>query len=336
LAAAYGGAVDGAAGLIASRARALAEDVLWPSDVGLDGAERVPADQLDLLAAEGFYGLATELPAPDLARVVEILASGSLTTAFVWLQHHGAVRAVAGGARPVRDRWLAPLRAGQLRAGVAQGGALPGPARVRARRVDGGYLLTGESPWLTGWGMIDVLHAAARVGTGADEVLIWALLDAVAGPTLGVDPLDLVALAASRTVLVRFADHFVPDDRITSAAPFAAWPARDAAGLRGNGSLALGLVDRCARLIGPGPLDRELDECRAALDAGTAEVMPRRRAAASALATRATAALAVATGSAAVLAGSHPERLAREALFLQVFGSRPAIRAALLATYTGG
>jgi hypothetical protein len=36
-----------------------------------------------------------------------------------------------------------------------------------------------------------------------------------------------------------------------------------------------------------------------------------------------------ATGAPAVLRGSHPERLAREALFLLAFGSRPGIKAAL-------
>ncbi|HEY2672822.1 MAG TPA: acyl-CoA dehydrogenase family protein [Rugosimonospora sp.] len=320
---------------ILDAAREVAESVLWPAAAEVDRADRVPSGQLDLLAAKGFYGLATDLDAPDFARVVETLASGCLTTTFVWLQHHGTVRVVAASERPeLRERWLAPLRSGRRRAGAAQAGVLPGPPRVRARRVDGGYLLTGESPWVTGWDMIDVLHTAARVRDGAEETVIWALLDAVTGPTLSVEPLDLVAVAASRTVLVRFADHFVPDERVTITVPFADWPARDAAGLRGNGSLALGLVDRCVRLIRSDPLRRDLDECRAALDAGTPGVMPERRAAACALANRATAALAVATGSGAVLRGSHPERLAREALFLQVFGSRPAIRAALLGGYT--
>ncbi len=302
----------------------------------MDRADRVPASQLDLLAAEGFYGLSTELDPPRLAGVVETLASGCLSTAFVWLQHHGAVRAVAASERPeLREAWLDELRSGRRRAGAAQAGAQPGPARVRARRVDGGYLLTGQAPWVTGWDMIDVLHTAARVPGDPEETLIWALVDAATGATLTVEPLDLVAVAASRTVLVRLADHFVPDERVTMIVPFAGWPARDAAGLRNNGSLALGLVDRCVRLIGSGTLGRELDECRAGLDAGTPEVMPERRAAASALATRAAAALTVATGSAAVLRGSHAERLTREALFLQVFGSRPAIRAALLDGYAG-
>ena len=66
---------------------------------------------------------------------------------------------------------------------------------------------------------------------------------------------------------------------------------------------------------------------------GTPEVAEA-RAAAAALAVRAAAALATAHGAGAVLRGSHPERLTREALFLLVFGSRPAIKAALMQRLT--
>ena len=62
--------------------------------------------------------------------------------------------------------------------------------------------------------------------------------------------------------------------------------------------------------------------------------MPAARAAASALAFQAAGQLVAAAGSHSILAGEHPQRLAREALFLLVFGSRPAIKehlAALLA-----
>ena len=54
------------------------------------------------------------------------------------------------------------------------------------------------------------------------------------------------------------------------------------------------------------------------------------RAEASELAVRATAALAARDGSNSITTGSHAQRLAREAVFLLVFGSRPAIKAALL------
>ena len=58
--------------------------------------------------------------------------------------------------------------------------------------------------------------------------------------------------------------------------------------------------------------------------------MAEARAAASELAVRAAAALAVGDGSRSVTVDHHPQRLAREALFLLVFGSRPGIKSALL------
>ena len=57
--------------------------------------------------------------------------------------------------------------------------------------------------------------------------------------------------------------------------------------------------------------------------------LPVARAAACELALRATAALVVGQGSTAILADQDAQRLAREALFLLVFGSRPAIRQSL-------
>jgi len=58
--------------------------------------------------------------------------------------------------------------------------------------------------------------------------------------------------------------------------------------------------------------------------------MAEARAAASELAVRAAAALAVRDGSRSVTVDQHVQRLAREALFLLAFGSRPAIKSALL------
>lgn len=318
----------------------LAEEVFLPAAAAVDAADRVPAAHLDLLAAEGFYGIAgpaeaggLELDLDTALAVVETLASGCLATTFVWMQHHRSVRAVAASTTPgVRERWLRPLCEGRQRAGVALAGTLPGPPRLVATPVEGGYLLDGESPWVTGWGLIDILHVAARDPT---DTLVWTLTNPVASDTLAVRPLRMVAVNASVTVTVRFSRHFVPAEAVTGTLPYAQWPARDAAALRANGSLALGLAGRCCRLIGPSPLDAELAGCRAALDTGTTETLPAARAAAVELAQRAAAALVVAHGSRSILAGEHPQRLAREALFLLVFASRPAIRANLLARLTG-
>jgi alkylation response protein AidB-like acyl-CoA dehydrogenase len=268
------------------------------------------------------------------------------------MQHHGVVRAVAGTDNAaLRQRMLGPLCRGERRAGVALAGLLPGPARLRARATEGGYLLDGVSPWVTGWEYLDTLHVAARQD---DDTIVWAVLDAGprggAGPgasrgagagassSLTAEPLSMVAVMASSTVQLRFAGHPVPQDRVTGTLPLEQWRSRDAAALRANGSLALGLTGRCCELIGPGPLDEQLARCRTALDTADPDAMPGARAAACELALRATAALVVTQGSGAILADHDAQRLAREALFLLVFGSRPPIREALagLLMWPGG
>ncbi len=110
--------------------------------------------------------------------------------------------------------------------------------------------------------------------------------------------------------------------------------ARDARRLRTNGSLALGVAARCCTMMGPSPLDGELRARREALDTAPPRAMPAARAAASELAWRAAAVLVTVRGSQAILAGEHPQRLAREALFLLVFGSRPTIKESLAGLLT--
>ena len=258
--------------------------------------------------------------------MTEILAGGCLATTFVWLQHHRAVRAAAAAPAPAAGRWLARC------AGASTGRAWRSAARCRARRCygpPGGRWLPadGGSPWVTGWGMIDTLYTAAR---DDQDHVITALVPVQPGGTLSAEPLRLVAVNASATVQLEFDGHFVPAGRVTGSCPHSDWLAADAAGLRSNGSLALGVAARCARLAGPGPLDAQLAGCREALDAAGPQEMPAARAAAAELALRAAAALVTIQGSRSILAGQHAQRLAREALFLLVFGSRPAIKENLI------
>jgi alkylation response protein AidB-like acyl-CoA dehydrogenase len=265
--------------------------------------------------------------------VAEELAAGDLATTFVWLQHQGVVRTVADGPAALRDAFLDDLRSGRVRAGIVlQAAVRPGPPAVRVRREGTDLVLDGAVPWVTGWGLVDVLLVAAR--DEADDVL-FLLVDAQPGATLAATAQRMVAVEASASVELTFAGHHVPAGRLVRTAPLAELLAGDAAGLRFNGSLALGLVLRCTRLLGPSPLDGELVAARDALDAAGPAELPAARAAAAALAHRAAGALVVATGSRALVTGHVAGRTAREALFLLVFGSRPAIRTALLGRLTG-
>ena len=209
---------------ILDRARELAADVLVPAAMAVESSQQIPPAHFDLLAAQGFYGVAgpREYGGLDLdfatgCRVIEVLAGACLSTTFVWMQHHGAVLAVAGTTNgPLRQEWLEPLCAGRRRAGVALAGTLPGPPLLRARPVAGGYVFDGVSPWVTGWGYIDTLHTAAR---DEQDNIVWALLDAQPGVTLSVEPLPMVAVMASGTVRARFSGHFVPAERVTGIMP---------------------------------------------------------------------------------------------------------------------
>ena len=88
----------------------------------------------------------------------------------------------------LRAALLGPLCRGERRAGLALGGTLPGPPRLRAQAVPGGYLLDGSSPWVTGWGLTDTLLVAAR---DEQDTIVWLLLDVPATALCPPEPCPL-------------------------------------------------------------------------------------------------------------------------------------------------
>ena len=317
----------------------LADDLLFPDAMRVDGLDVLPVSHLDALAAAGLYGAPVPAEAGglglDLAAtcaVTEELAGGCLATTFVWLQHRSMVMTLAAEGTPavLRDRWLGPACRGEARGGIALTGLMPGPPMLRARPDGDEWRVDGEAPWVTGWGLTDLLLIVAR---GPDDSVVSLLLDAAAQPGLTVTRERPAAVNASVTVRLGFDGVLVPGERRTGQVPFDPAESTRPDRLRLNGSLALGLVRRCTRLIGPGPLDDEVAACRQRLDdavGGPPDAMAQARAAASELAVRAAAALAVQQGSRSVTVDQHVQRLAREAMFLLVFGTRPGIKNALL------
>jgi alkylation response protein AidB-like acyl-CoA dehydrogenase len=343
-----GGEVTSPVVTLLETARRIADEVLFPAAATVDRAPSVPVLQLELLASAGLYGVAApasvggaDLDLPTFGRVVEALAGGCLATAFVWVQHHGLVRALAAPDAPagLRADWLGGLASGACRAGAAYGGLRPGPPLLRATpNRAGGWLLSGESPWASGWGLVDVLHVAAR---GPDDTVVWLVVDAAERPGLVAHRQRVVAADAAVTVRLEFAGLPVPASRERAVLPYEP-PGMTGPQLRTNGSLPLGVAGRCVCALSgraAEELGAELDACRGYLDDAVAaadpEAMPAARAAASELAVRAAAALAVHTGSGSALVGSDAERLTREALFLLVFGTRPQIKASLLDRLSG-
>ena len=320
-------------------ARELADEVLFPDAMRVDRLDMLPAAHLDALAAAGLYGVPVPAEAGGLGldliqagRVVEELAGGCLAAAFVLIQHFRLVMTLAEGDAPaaLREQWLAAACQGRIRGGIALTGLIPGPPQLRAEPAEDGWRLHGTAPWVTGWGLIDLVQVVAR---GPDDTVVTLVIDAAEQPGLSVVRQRLAVVDAAVTVRLGFDSLPVPAGRFAGQVPFDPAVSVQPAGLRLNGSLALGVARRCTRMLGPSPLDDEVTSCRERLDAALGagpEPMAAARAAAAELALRAAAALAVRDGGSSVAVDQHPQRLAREALFLLVFGSRPGIKNALL------
>ena len=314
-------------------AQRLADEVLFPAAVGTDASDVVPRELLDALAEAGLYGIVAPQDAGGMSAdfgtvcaVLEALASGCMTTAFLWMQHIGLVRAVASSDdQDLRARWLKPLASGEIRAGLALGGALPKPS-LRAAADGDGWRLDGVSPFVSGWGRIDVVHAAART---EDDDIIWLIVDAAENGAVRAERIRLAALNATSTVRVTFGGLPVTADRVTGRYPAGGITPPEV--LRTHAALPLGVTARCCRMLGPTGLDAELAAARAALDRLGPDAAVA-RAAAGELAVRAASALMTAEGSRSLLASGQAQRLAREALFTLVYALRPASRSAVLTT----
>lgn len=315
----------------------LAEEVLWPAAAAIEAADRVPAQYLDALAQAGLY----DLPAdpPSAGAVVEALAGASLATAFVWIQHHGPLRLLEAVGGPLADRYLGPMRRGELRAGIAYAALRrPGPPAVRAHPQGEAWVLDGHAPWVTGWGLVDLMLVGARhQGTLTDpagpqvDQMVWCLLPARERPGLEATRLRLEVLEASSTFRLDFDGTLVPPEEVVLVESFERWRQRDRAGRSLNGHLALGVASRACELAGSDELAKQVSLLRDQLLEGDPGQVAGLRAAASLLALRAAAALVATGGGRSVEKGSHAARLMREATFLIVFGQTADIRAAQLA-----
>ncbi len=238
------------------RAGTIADDVLFPAALDVDAEGVIPRSHFDLLAEEGFYGLAArpehsgiEVDFPSFVSIVETLCGGCLTTAFTWKQHHSVVRVLTGTRNvDLREKYLGAAIRGEVRGGVAFAGAIPRPPRLWATVNDGGWLLNGEAPFVSGWGIIDVLLISARDTTGGFQgTIVSGLVEAAAGDGITVEKLRLIAAQGSNTVWLRFEDYYLPADKVVAEVSDADFRANQHVGARLNGCLAMGVARRRIR-----------------------------------------------------------------------------------------
>ncbi len=353
-------------------ARRLAHDLLTPAAEATDQAAIVPRGHLEALADTGLCGLVGPsthgghaAPASVTRQVYETLAGACGVTFFVWVQHHAPVRLLAASPNvELRERWLPELCRGSMLGGVAFAYLRrPGTPAVMAHPVPGGWVVNGEAPWVTSWGLARLFAVVACVegaetaggGGGGSEAMFFVLDAKAAGASVQASsPLGLAAMGASATVRLRFDGLFVPAGDVVRTIDLARWRARDRAGTSRPHPAPLGLATTAMRFLAaraeaaPGQagigraasaLATELDACRTrsyALsdlvrhdDAHLAELVEA-RAWGLDLAMRSAHALVAATGGRAMALDHPAQRLVREAAFWSIQAQSSTLREATL------
>jgi alkylation response protein AidB-like acyl-CoA dehydrogenase len=352
-------------GTALANARAVADDVLFPAAQATDVAPLVPQANLDALRDAGLHGLQGPADVPGglgadhvAARpILEAITGGCGATAFVYAQHHGAVRRVAAGDGPARVAWLPRLCDGSTLAGIGFAYLRrPGPPAVTATSDGDAWRLDGAAPWITGWGLAEVFVLMGRADDGRVVTVAvdrpYERDDLSPGP-----PQRLAAMGATGTVALTLRGLRTAPEDLVGVQSDEGWRRRDLAGSAMPSAAPLGIADRAIRLLEErapetaAALSARLEERRHAADDRSTEIstalgtagdeaerLARAIAEGSAerdrgldLARRATDALVAASGGGAISLDHPAQRLSREATFYLIQAQTGDLRAATLA-----
>lgn len=236
-------------------AQRVADEVLFPVAQEVDRLDRIPERNLAALADAGLFGLVgphthggLDLDARAARRAMAAVGSGCGATFFVWVQHHGVVRALRSSSNDALvETHLADLCEGRALAGTAFAHVRrAGPPAISATRIDGGWQLDGRAPWATSWGVADWFSVAAESGDGE---LVWSLVPGVGAPGVAATALALPVFGATATVALRFDGCVVSDDQVIAVEAAERWRSADRRQASIGQPAVLGVAERARRLL---------------------------------------------------------------------------------------
>lgn len=212
---------------LVARVRDYAETVLRPTALRTE-RDGVTAERIDQLRALGLlnhlapaaYG-GQQVDRPVDRRLHEIVAGACLNTWLVWAQHAPLVGRIAGGATDTSPPVLFDR---VLRGAILLGAAISDVRRfpehsIVATRVRGGWSLAGTVSWVSGWGLNSALTVAAVDPTSRTVVTALVPID----DRIRATPLELSAVAGSRTERVVIDQVVVPDEHVLAVQPLDRW-----------------------------------------------------------------------------------------------------------------
>lgn len=159
--------------------------------------------------------LALALLSEELARACGGLAITPLVSSYMAAPHLARF-----GTPEQQATYLAPVLAGRAVAAIAvtepAAGSDVAGMTTTARRVDGGWSISGAKMFITNAGLADVIIVAARSGSGASRhagISTFLVERGADGMHLG-RPLEKVGWHSSDTREIAFESCFVPDERL--------------------------------------------------------------------------------------------------------------------------
>lgn len=284
----------------------------------------------------------------------EMVARYSGALAFLQIQHQSASGAIVKSENKLlKQAYLPGLATGDRLLGVAFSHLRrSGEPPIKALPVNGGYKISGDLRWATGFGLFPELILAAVL---PDDRSVFGIVPFTnttqphGGEIYWSEPMQLAAMQSTNTVSGEINDWFVPHDYIVGIQP-AGWIHKNdrkkvlmfSFFALGCARAGLDIIERTAT-VKPLPiiqetfdrLDRELTACGEAILPGLNsqpdyEKSLKLRAEAIALANRCAHAAVTVSSGAANYGHHRAQRVYREALMFTVFGQTTDVMTATL------
>jgi len=280
--------------------------------------------------------------------------SGAL--AFLQTQHQSAAEMLANSENEsLKRQYLPYMSKGQVLVGVGFSQLRrKGDPLVKAIPVEGGYLLNGEVPWVTGFGFFQNFIVGAALPDGRavyGMVPFVETFQETGGAIAFSEPMELGAIASTNTVTATLTHWFLPQERVIFVKKAGAIHENDKKNVLYHGFSALGcaragldILETAAKtkqlpFLKPAfdSLNEELTRCQTAMmqalpaDSKTWEQRLQLRAWAINLALRCASAAVTVSSGAANYRYNAAHRVYREALVFTISGQTTAVMEATLA-----
>jgi alkylation response protein AidB-like acyl-CoA dehydrogenase len=284
----------------------------------------------------------------------EAIARYSGALAFLQTQHQSAAAMLANSPNEaLKQEYFPHLAHGSRLVGVGFSHLRRHPSPVCAISTDGGYIVDGEVPWVTGWGFFPEFIVGAELPNGQSVFGLLPLSDTdrkTEGKIVLNAPMRLAAMNSTQTVAARLHRWFLPQANVVMLKPKGWMNEQSQKNILNHSFSALGcaragldiVLEAAHKQQQPfvfqafAALDRELTIAREAIFAAhfhrdsNSESPVTLRAKAIELAVRCAHAAIVASGGSANLENHPAGRIYREALVYTVSGQTQDVMAATL------